>query len=109
MKALKYGPERILLDHHPPPDLGAGPAVMTYCDNLCILGTSRSEVDDALDTVVTALEARGLVVHEIERASPTAAALWRPMGGASEARKTFEASCHASTGRCSFQEVRAGP
>lgn len=54
---------------------------MTYCDNLGILGTSRTQVDGALDVVVAALRAHGLMVHEIEPAAPAATVLGYEIDG----------------------------
>ena len=69
-------PSRQITDDAPVPDLSSGePAVLTYCDNLNVVGVDRVRVDDCLSRVRVHLESLGLPIHEVTFGATTATSL----------------------------------
>ena len=51
------------------PDLDSSRAHYIYVDNLGLCGCEKKEVEKDLDVVVTALESKGLLTHELSMLS----------------------------------------
>ena len=82
LRTSGLGVDRLLLDHHPAPRLENGqPAILVYCDNLNVYGTSPKEVNEVLDRVVSGLTRENLIVHEIEEASSSVTSLGYEIDG----------------------------
>ncbi|CAE7219985.1 ANK1 [Symbiodinium sp. CCMP2592] len=74
--ALQCGPDQVLVDGRPPPDLEKGqPVLIPYADNMNVCGIDAVRVQWAKDCVANRLREVGFRVHEEENASTRAQAL----------------------------------
>ena len=65
MAASGLGPERVLVEGRPCPDLSSGePIILPYADNLNVAGTNAERVQEVKDSVVAELRRLGFRVHE---------------------------------------------
>jgi hypothetical protein len=94
---------RLILDHSPVPDLADGsPALLIYCDNLNVVGTSAERVTSTKNIIARELRRVGFKVHEETDASLQCESLGFSIDGKTGSIRPTAAKYHRLAAAFSF-------